>query len=161
MKILLAIDDSSCSREAVRSVAARFRKEGTELRVLHVVQPIAAYISAELIPHFVPRVAKVEEDRRKQAQELVQHAARQLRKAGFNASEVVDEGDPKAKIIDQAAKWNADLIVVGSHGWKGLNRFLLGSVSESVVRHAGCSVEVVRMRGRAKPSRTERAKRSR
>jgi nucleotide-binding universal stress UspA family protein len=161
MKILLAIDDSASSREAIRSVSARFRKEGTELRVLHVVEPIAAYISAELIPHFVPRVAKVEEDRRKQAQELVQHAARQLRKTGFKASEVVDEGDPKAKIIDQAAKWNADLIVVGSHGWKGLNRFLLGSVSESVVRHAGCSVEVVRLRGRAKPSRTERAKRSR
>jgi nucleotide-binding universal stress UspA family protein len=161
MKILLAIDDSECSREAVRSVAARFRQKGTEVRVLHVVEPIAAYISAELIPHFVPHVAKVEEDRRKEAQVLVQRAARQLRQAGFATSELVDDGDPKEKIIDHAARWNADLIVVGSHGWKGLNRFLLGSVSESVVRHAGCSVEVVRIRGVAKRSRPRRAKHSR
>lgn len=161
MRILLAIDDSECSREAIRSVSAQFRQKGTEVRVLHVVEPIAAYISAELIPHFVPHVAKVEEERRKQAQELVQHAARQLRKAGFKTSEFVDEGDPKAKIIDQAASSEADLIVVGSHGWKGLNRFLLGSVSESVVRHAGCSVEIVRVRGAANRPTQKRAKHSR
>jgi nucleotide-binding universal stress UspA family protein len=158
MRILLAIDDSECSREAIRSVSRQFRPKGTDLRVLHVVEPIAAYISAEMIPHFVPHVANVEEDRRKQALALVQRAAWQLRKAGFKTSEMVDEGDPKSKIIDQAAKWNAGLIVVGSHGWRGLNRFLLGSVSESVVRHAGCSVEIVRIRGAAKRSKQKRAK---
>lgn len=161
MRILLAIDDSESSREAIRSVSAQFRPRGTELRVLHVVEPIAAYLSAELIPHLVPRMAKVEEDRRREAKELVQRAARQLRTAGFRASELVDEGEPKVKIVDQAAKWRADLIVVGSHGWKGLNRFLLGSVSESVIRHAGCSVEVFRMRRAAKRPRKLRAKRSR
>ena len=161
MRILLAIDDSAFSREALRSVPAQFRQKGTAVRVLHVVEPIAAYFSAELIPHLVPRIAQVEEDRRKQAKELVQRAARQLRKAGFRASESVDEGDPKIKIVDQAAEWRADLIVVGSHGWKGLNRFLLGSVSESVIRHAGCSVEVVRMRGALKRPKKQGAKHSR
>jgi nucleotide-binding universal stress UspA family protein len=48
-------------------------------------------------------------------------------------------------ILDTAAKWHADLIVIGSHGRKGLDRFLLGSVSEAVARHAPCSVQIVRV----------------
>jgi nucleotide-binding universal stress UspA family protein len=76
----------------------------------------------------------------------VNQVARNLREAGFKSSELVDFGDAKTKIIENATKWGADLIVVGSHGWKGLNRFLLGSVSEAVARHAPCSVEIVRIR---------------
>ena len=49
-------------------------------------------------------------------------------------------------ILDVAEEWGADLIVVGSHGYRALKRFLLGSVSHSVVSHAKCSVEVVRCR---------------
>jgi len=49
---------------------------------------------------------------------------------------------PKAIILDEAARWGADLIVFGSHGHRGLDR-LLGSVSEAVAMHAGCSVEVI------------------
>jgi nucleotide-binding universal stress UspA family protein len=47
-------------------------------------------------------------------------------------------------IIDFAANWGADLVVMGSRGYKGLTRLLLGSVAESVVRHAHCSVLVIR-----------------
>jgi len=153
MKILLAIDDSKFADEAIRTLAAQARTRGIEVRVLHVIEEMHAYISAEMIPHLVPYVAGVEEERRKQAKVLVHQAAQKLRKAGFQVSEAVDAGDPKAKIIDQAAKWRADLIVVGSHGWKGLNRFLMGSVSETVARHAGCSVQVIRPRSAAKRSR--------
>jgi nucleotide-binding universal stress UspA family protein len=53
-------------------------------------------------------------------------------------------GGPRSVIIDEADKWGADLIVVGSHGHRGFERFLLGSVSEGVARHAHCSVEVIR-----------------
>ena len=53
-------------------------------------------------------------------------------------------GFPKLVILDQAREWRADLIVVGSHGRKGLEHFLMGSVSEAVARHAACSVEIVR-----------------
>jgi len=56
----------------------------------------------------------------------------------------LESGIPKVVIIDDAKKWGADLIVVGSHGRTGLDRFLLGSVSEAVARHAACSVEIVR-----------------
>lgn len=63
----------------------------------------------------------------------------------MQASGLVETGDAKARIIDHAAEWQADLIVVGSYGLRGLDRFLMGSVSAAVVRHAGCSVEVVRI----------------
>ena len=57
----------------------------------------------------------------------------------------VELGSPKSKIIDTAAEWHADLIVLGSHGRTGLDRFLLGSLPDSVLRHAHCSVELVRL----------------
>ena len=155
MRILLAIDDSKYSQAAIRRLVAQVRTKGTKVCVLHVVEPVTAYISAGMVPHFVPYVAEVEEDRKKQAKTLVQRAARQLRKAGFKANEAVEAGDPKARIIDHAAEWQADLIVVGSHGLRGLNRFLMGSVSDAVVRHADCSVEVVRI-----PTRRRRSKRA-
>jgi len=156
MKILLAIDNSKYSQLAVQTIARQFRTKGTPVRVLHVVEPVHNYISVDMIPHFVPHIAKVEQERRKEAKELVQRAARQLRKVGFRTSEIVEEGDPKSRIVDYAANWHADLIVLGSHGWKGLGRFLMGSVSEAVTRHAGCSVEVVRSRSTAKRALTVR-----
>lgn len=146
MRVLLAIDESHFSQEAVRAVLAQVRKRGTKVQVLTVLEPISAYMSADLFPHLVSHVAAIEEDRRKQADELVQRAARKLRQAGFKATEVVEAGDPKAKIIEQAAGWRADLIVLGSYGLKGLDRFLMGSVSEAVSRHAACSVQIVRPR---------------
>jgi len=57
----------------------------------------------------------------------------------------MEEGNQKSVIVDLAAKWPADLVVIGSHGRRGVERFLLGSVSEAVVRHAPCSVQVVRI----------------
>ena len=150
MKILLAIDNSRFSQIATQTVAKQFRTEGTQVRVLHVVEPISSYISVDMIPHFVPYVAKVEQERRKEAKELVQRAALHLRKVGFKTREIVEQGDTKTRIVDYAASWHADLIVLGSHGWKGLGRFLMGSVSEAVTRHAGCSVEVVRSRSTVK-----------
>ena len=154
MKILIAVDGSKSSQAAIRMIARHFQRKGTEVRVLHVIAPIRAYVSVDLIPHVVPKVEAIEQDRRRQAKQLVDRAARQLAKAGFKASGVVEEGDPKVEIVDLAERWRADLIVVGSHGAKGLGRFLLGSVSESVSHHAGCSVEIVRSSRRGE--RTEK-----
>jgi nucleotide-binding universal stress UspA family protein len=146
MRILLAIDESHFSEEALRTVLAQMRTRGAEVRVLNVIDPVSGYVSADLFPHLVAHTARIEEDRQKQAKELVRGAARKLRKAGFKASEIVDIGDPKTKIVEHARKWRADLVVLGSHGLKGLDRFLMGSVSEAVSHHADCSVEIVRGR---------------
>jgi nucleotide-binding universal stress UspA family protein len=56
----------------------------------------------------------------------------------------VAPGDAASLLLDTARDHKADLLVVGSHGSTGLDRFLLGSVSEKVLRHAGCSVLIVR-----------------
>ena len=63
---------------------------------------------------------------------------------GFKAHTAVEIGDVRVSILDTAAEWHADLIAVGSHGQRGIESFLLGSVAESVARHAKCSVEIVR-----------------
>lgn len=152
MKILLPVDDSKFSRIAILRLIDQFRTKGTQVRVLHVIEQISGYVSADLFPHFVSQLAEIEEDRQKQAKKLVQNAARELREAGFKTSEVLETGDPKNQILVQAEKWCADLIVVGSHGLKGLDRFLMGSVSEAVTWHAKCSVEVVRLGGRPQAS---------
>lgn len=145
MRVLLAIDGSKYSDAAVQRVIEQVRRDGTEVRVLHVIEPVRAYFSAEMIPHLVSHVPAIEDDREKEAHEFVEDAAEQLRNAGFRADGLVEIGDAKARIIDHAAEWQADLIVVGSYGLRGLDRFLMGSVSAAVVRHAGCSVEVVRI----------------
>ena len=160
MRVLLAIDDSKFSQAAVRAVVTQVRTKGTEVRVLHVVEPLGAYFSA-MTPQLVPSVAEAEEEREKQATRLVQRVAQKIRNAGFKTSEVVDAGDPKVRIIDHAAEWRADLVVVGSHGWKGLNRFLIGSMSEAVARHAGCSVQIVRIRNATKQAGIRRSRRQR
>ena len=84
---------------------------------------------------------------RKQAQNIVDGAIAKL-KPKLPKSTSIDAqilpGSPRAAILDEAENWGADLIVVGSHGYRAWERFLLGSVSLSVVSHAKCSVEVVR-----------------
>lgn len=137
MKVLLAVDDSRFSEAAAQAILEHLRPEATEVCVLHVAEmPIV------LLP---PDIAAEREESLKLAKELAERHAGLLRKAGYKVETVVEEeGDPRSKIIDRAAHENADLIVVGSHGRKGLDRFMMGSVAESVVRHARCSVLVVR-----------------
>ena len=59
-------------------------------------------------------------------------------------------GNPRNSILDEAEEWGADLIVVGSHGYTGLKRVLIGSVSLAIASHAHCSVEIVRQRHQEK-----------
>jgi nucleotide-binding universal stress UspA family protein len=71
-------------------------------------------------------------------------AAAELKSRGFNADGIDREGDPKAIIVDYAKKWGADLIVIGSCEKSRIEKFFLGSVSESVIKHAPCSVLIVK-----------------
>ena len=139
MKILLAIDDSKYSEAAVQAVIARHKVPGVEVRVIHAPEGPTLLAGPEMAEYIPPRESAAE------AQALVAKAAAALRSAGFNATAAVVQGDPKSAILDDAKAWGADLIVLGSHGRKGLDRFLVGSVSEAVLRHAHCAVEIVRL----------------
>jgi nucleotide-binding universal stress UspA family protein len=139
MKILLAIDDSKFSEAAVQAVIARHKVQGLEVRVLHAAEPPTLFTAPEMA-EYIPSKETAEE-----AKALVAKAAAELRSAGINVTTVIVRGDPKPVILDDAKKWGADLIVLGSHGRKGLERFLVGSVSGAVLHYAHCSVEIVRL----------------
>jgi nucleotide-binding universal stress UspA family protein len=94
----------------------------------------------QMSPGYYPEL----EDQKLEAKALVERTAKIIADAGFKVSTLVLTGDAKSVILDEAADWHADLIVLGSHGHKGIGRFLLGSVSEAVARHTSCSVEIVR-----------------
>ena len=86
---------------------------------------------------------------RKQAENTVDSAIERLKTKLDNTVSLdgqIVPGPPRTVILDEAESWAADLIVVGSHGYGAWGRFLLGSVSQSIVSHAKCSVEVVRWR---------------
>jgi nucleotide-binding universal stress UspA family protein len=147
MKILVAIDESKFSQAVVQMIIAQHRSESTQLRLIHVVEPFTFYFPPEITAEYAaaPQIEALHKDRVEKGKALLAAAADHLRKAGFTAETVLSEGDVRSAIIDSAAESKADLIVVGSHGRKGLDRFLMGSVSEFVVRHAPCSVEIVRL----------------
>jgi len=133
MKILLAIDSSAASKVAVSEVAARPWPEGTTVRVLNVVE-------SNLFRGILPLIEKVTEI----AHSSVKEAAETIKARGIETYETVEQGHPQTVIAQCAKEWGADFVIVGSHGLSGLTRFLMGSVAQAVVRHAPCSVEVVR-----------------
>jgi nucleotide-binding universal stress UspA family protein len=147
MKIVLAIDGSKFSEAAVQNVIERARPQDAEVQVLHVVEPPSLLVAREM-GGYDPALGAAWEAETKEAEGLVAKVAKELRSKDLKVTTKVEQGDPKSKIIEVASKWRADLIVVGSHGRKGLEHFLLGSVSEAVAHHAGCSVEIVRIQSK-------------
>jgi len=147
MRIVLAVDGSAFSDAAVQAVIAQAGSKDAEIRVLHAVEPPTLLATREM-GGYDSALEKAWEVEKKHAQLLVEKTVELLRTKGLKANGTVENGDAKSKILETAKEWPADLIVLGSHGRKGLEHFLLGSVSEAVARHADCSVEIVRIRTR-------------
>lgn len=148
LKVLLAVDGREGSQLAAESLAARPWPAGTEVRVLSAVElGMSALQAAFEIPALdathleAQRAAAM-----KRTEEAVDSARKTLEAAGLTTSESISvlAQAPKEIILQEAAAWPADWIVLGSHGSSGLSRFLIGSTSETVATHAACSVEVVR-----------------
>lgn len=144
MKILLPIDDSKFSEAAIRAVIAQAHSKDTQVRVLHVVEPPSLLVARDM-GGYNSTLEEVWDEETKQAEVLVAKAAETLRAHGITVTTAVKQGEPKSLILDTSAEWHADLIVLGSHGRKALDRFLMGSVSDATARHARCSVEIVRI----------------
>jgi nucleotide-binding universal stress UspA family protein len=147
MRILLAVDGSEFSEAAVSVILRHLRPEGTEVRVIHAVAwnegLDLAYQFAEG-PHAARDVLAARARADACASDVVSAAAQRLRAGGFEATPIVEQGDAADTILLMAADWHADLIVMGSHGRGGMARLLLGSVSDVVVRRAGCPVLLAR-----------------
>ena len=144
MKILLAIDGSKYSDATVQALAAQIRRENAQVLVLQIVEPRIYSTPPQMAAGYQPEMAEIMKEQFEHAQECVDRSAATLRSAGFDVSTRVLEAEPRTGILDLASEWHADLIVLGSHGRRGLRRFMLGSVAESVARGAYCSVLIVR-----------------
>jgi nucleotide-binding universal stress UspA family protein len=143
-RILLATDGSPYSEAAVRSIAERPWQDGTEVRIVSIINAVIPatkpwYDAGELMDQARRQMSA-------ECERAVSLAKEVIDAAGLTASVSVHEGIPKWRIMDEALDWPADIIVVGSHGRRGLTRLLLGSVSEAVAMTAHCSVEVIRSR---------------
>jgi len=144
MKILLATDGSECSQLAARSIAERPWPKGTEVRVLSVAELSVPLLQMPYFSHTAMEQLRGESMARAEQAEMA--AEKILADAGIEESGTVAVPTATAKelILQNAEEWGADLIVCGSHGRRGVSRFLLGSVSEAVASHAKCSVEIIR-----------------
>jgi len=121
-KIMIAVDGSPEAEQAVREVGMRVWPRKTEVRII-----------------------AVDDGTSDAARMMVEWAERELRAIGLQVSVVFEKGDPHRVIIEEARKWKADSIFVGSRKFDGtFERFWLGSVSTALVTKAHCSVEVVR-----------------
>ncbi len=143
-RILVPVDGSDTSNQALASALALAKSSGGRVRAMHVVEEMA-YLSGydqfggysgDLIRVMKENGAKVLED-----------AMAAARAAGVEADNMLFDkfGERLGETVAEAAKlWNADLIVVGTHGRRGLGRVLLGSGAEQIVRQAPVPVLVVR-----------------
>jgi nucleotide-binding universal stress UspA family protein len=147
MKILLATDGSTCSDRAVDEVAKRPWPAGSKLKIISVAEP-PDIPAVELWAVPVTYYEALEHAAHDKALATVESALSKIRSHGadktLKLSTATPQGSPRQVILDEAEKWGADLIVVGSHGYGTWNRLLLGSVSNAVATHAPCSVEIVR-----------------
>jgi len=145
MKILLAVDGSTFSDAAVEEIATRLWPEGSEVEVL-CVSELPVYPFGEAAALSSRYFEEMEEIVREASRTVVDRAVRRLRSgaSSLRVTEKIVAGHAVQEIVDRAEQWDADLIVVGSHGYRGFKRLLLGSVSQAVASHAKCSVEIVR-----------------
>lgn len=141
MKILHPTDFSDCAEEA-RAVATRLAKAlNAELLLLHVSVEAPLFGEGLMGRQDVRGVFEVQ---RRWAEGALEERAAEVRGAGVPALTRVVVGAPHAEIVRVAAEASADLIVMGTHGRGGVERFLLGSVTDRVMRTAPCPVLTVR-----------------
>ena len=148
MKILVPLDSAPCSDAAVDAVVAQFRPTAIEVRLLHVVEwpkHLPMHMTMAEGPSAAGDLLASRDQAYREGESLTARASDRLRAAGFDTTTMVVAGNARDTIVDVAKEWQPDLIVIGSHGRKGIDRLLLGSVSDGVVRRADCSVEVVRV----------------
>jgi len=145
MRVLMATDGSDCAAAALQSVAQRPWPAETEIRVMSCPElPLITGAYPYYPPDVLTEVAMTNET---QAKVAVEKGVELVKNAGLRVSQEVTEAQesPVRAILGMADLWGADLIVVGSHGRRGFDRIVMGSVSESVALHAHCSVEIVRV----------------
>jgi nucleotide-binding universal stress UspA family protein len=140
-RIIMATDLSPASEPALKEAIGLAKENGAELLIAHVYQPPsvveAQSISAGVYEEWDQNIRAEVKGR---LQELVENAA----KEGVKAEPLILTGAPYEAIAEAARGNDADLVVMGTHGRKGVSRFFLGSVAARVISTAPCPVMTVR-----------------
>ena len=148
LKIIVGVDDSPCSKAAIRYIANATWPKISRFFVVSAVPPVLSgpeeFVSSVALEQFLS-------EQELRHRKIAERAATELRKAGLSAVTRVVNTDPRSALEEEARKRGANLIVVGSHGWTGIKKILLGSVASHVVTHAPCSVLVVKMSHQRRP----------
>jgi nucleotide-binding universal stress UspA family protein len=147
MKILIATDGSKFGQAAVDFAANIVGDpETAEVKIISVIEPFA-FNELETLIEETDKLADLTNAAAKQADAAGKQMADDFReKFSGTKIEVTSEvlGGPAARsVVEKAEEWNADLIVVGSHGYGFWKRAWLGSVSDRIAHHAPCSVLIV------------------
>lgn len=133
MRILIGVDGSSSSDAVIQEAARRPWPADSEFKVVTVVDPF-----------FFPKAPMPLEEEKKRAQRSLEEQAKPLVDAGLRVSASVILDNPRHALPRTASEWRAELVLLGSHGRGAVGRLLLGSTAQAVLRHAKCSVEIVR-----------------
>ncbi len=145
MRVLLVTDGTKFSDFAIEKLLDLNLSPDSEVRVLSVVD-VPTPIGFDPILG-MSNYAELEQIQREQVDKIVETGINKIKaaRADLQVSSQTATGSPESRIVEIAEEWQADLIIVGSHGYNAWERLLLGSVSNAVVHHAPCSVLVARM----------------
>jgi len=146
MKILLAVDGSASSDDAIAEIITRPWPEQTEVKVVTAFE-MSVMVGIEPWAGGAMYFDELQKAAASAADAVVENTLTKLRALTdkkLNITAEVLQGSPGQVIVEKAEQWGADLIVMGSRGLGAWNRLLLGSVSNAVLHHAKCSVEIVR-----------------
>ena len=146
-KILVPVDGSATSKAGLREAISLAKGQGAQLQLVNVAdQHYVAMMGLESSAG----IGDMMESTKSSGRAILRNAQATAKKAGVEATAVLLEtltGPAADPIIKQARKWGADLIVLGTHGRRGVRRLLMGSDAEQIVRYSPVPVMLVRSSG--------------
>ncbi len=141
-RVLYASDFSKASGRAFDTALAMAKAKGGRLTILHVIVPLVPLVPDPYVD--LSTLERLDAQARKWGAKRLKALAEKARRAGVSGSTLLREGDPAEQIIRAARSTKADVIVVGTHGRRGLARLFIGSVAARVVATSRCPVVTVR-----------------
>jgi nucleotide-binding universal stress UspA family protein len=135
--VLVPFDGSECGKQALKQACRIASLDGSAVTVLYVIPRYE-----EMIGFY--RSSSIKSSLMNEAQKITERAGELALENGIRVKVLIEDGDVSGKISEIAGKEGNDLIVMGSYGWSGINKAVIGSNTERVIMHANCPILVVR-----------------